>query len=137
MKKGTMGNKGFTLLELLMVVIIIGILASIALPQWNTFTERAEGSEAVGILQAARAAQEMNKLETGNYIVTGRSVSSYYTLPADPGTKFWKYSDLSGTAATNWKCTATHTKTNTNTIIINVTNGAVNWEGTSTGKPNV
>jgi prepilin-type N-terminal cleavage/methylation domain-containing protein len=50
-------KKGFTLLELLTVVIIISILTSIALPQFFKAAERARASEAVGILGSLRAAQ--------------------------------------------------------------------------------
>ena len=39
-------NFGFTLLELLIVVVIVGILASFALPQFSRFTRRARTSEA-------------------------------------------------------------------------------------------
>lgn len=49
---------GFTLLELLMVVIIIAILASIALPQYLRVAERSRASEALGILAAIRSSQK-------------------------------------------------------------------------------
>ena len=48
---------GFTLLELLMVVIIIAILASIALPQYIKATEKARAAEALNALSAIRSAQ--------------------------------------------------------------------------------
>ena len=48
---------GFTLLELLMVVIIIAILASIALPQYLKATERSHGAEALTVLASIRSAQ--------------------------------------------------------------------------------
>lgn len=51
-------RKGFTLLEVLIVVIIIGILAAIALPQYMSTIEKARSAEAVAQLGSFRAAME-------------------------------------------------------------------------------
>jgi len=50
-------KKAFTLLELIIVVIIIGILASIAIPKFLTVTEKTKTAEALNILGAIRNAQ--------------------------------------------------------------------------------
>lgn len=47
-------QKGFTLIELMIVVAIIGILAAIAIPQYQNYIARAQASESVSLLGAAK-----------------------------------------------------------------------------------
>ena len=62
-----MKTKGFTLIEILMVVVIIGVLASLVLPRYFGQTERAVVGEAVAHLSAIRQAEEAFRLENGSY----------------------------------------------------------------------
>lgn len=57
MDKRQMRASGFTLLELLMVVIIIGILVSIALPQYLRVAERARSTEATQLMASIRGSE--------------------------------------------------------------------------------
>ena len=55
--------KGFTLLELLTVVLIIGILVSVAVPQYRVATEKAKVMSILPIMRQIRVAQEAYSLE--------------------------------------------------------------------------
>ena len=63
------GKRGFTLIEVLIVVIILGILATIAIPQFTSMVKRARLAEAWTGLGAVRTAQAIYKMEAsdGNY----------------------------------------------------------------------
>jgi type IV pilus assembly protein PilA len=67
MKKMLKNKKGFTLIELMIVVAIIGILAAIAIPNFMTYQCKAKQSEAKSILGALRTAQEAYYAEHSIY----------------------------------------------------------------------
>jgi prepilin-type N-terminal cleavage/methylation domain-containing protein len=60
-------KKGFTLLELIVVIIIIGILGSIGFTQYARVVEKGRVAEAKVVLGQVRGSQESYKLEMGVY----------------------------------------------------------------------
>ena len=58
-------NAAFTLIELLVVVLIIGILAAVAVPQYNKAVEKSRISEAKTLLKSIVDAEEVYVMDTG------------------------------------------------------------------------
>lgn len=72
----------FTILELLVVVVIVGILASMALPNFGKAVEKAKVRDAQGTLNMIYQAERMYKLDQGTYGTLDNLITNQYL--ADP-----------------------------------------------------
>jgi prepilin-type N-terminal cleavage/methylation domain-containing protein len=62
-----MNKKGFTLLEVIVVTLIVGILAAVGIPAYKKGIETNQAVNAVSLLQAAGTANRMYYLKHGSY----------------------------------------------------------------------
>lgn len=62
-----LSERGFTLIELLIVVAIIGILAAIAIPQFNVYRMRAFNAAATSDIRSLKVVLESVYVDTLNY----------------------------------------------------------------------
>ena len=71
-------QKGFTLIELMIVVAIIGILAAIAIPQFASYRKRAQDSQAKSALKNLATAQEAFYADNQRYASLPDSLTGDY-----------------------------------------------------------
>jgi type IV pilus assembly protein PilE len=85
-------QRGFTLVELMIVILVIAIIASIAIPTYRSFILRAQRTDATAALLRARSAQEKFFLQNRRYmtdadlIAAGLNMSEhgFYTVASAP-----------------------------------------------------
>jgi type IV pilus assembly protein PilE len=100
-------SKGITLVELLIVILIVGILAGVAVPVYTNYMVRARRSDAKTVLEQVRAAQEMWRAERGSYAINdgnGTAVAKLVNtmgVPVTPvGDYGWDFTVRTATAFT-------------------------------------
>ena len=76
------GNKAFTLIELLVVVLVIGILAAVALPQYNRAVKKAKGAEVLEAANVLDKALSSYYLTHGNYKGSSSTANNFLPGPS-------------------------------------------------------
>lgn len=74
-------RRGFTLVELAVVVVIIGVLAAFAVPRFLSSVERSKAAEAFNFLSSVQAAQERFHARQGTYAAVLTDLDIKMTTP--------------------------------------------------------
>ncbi len=78
-----MKRRGFTLIELIVVVIVIGILATVAVPQYLSATERAKSAKARHALGLVSQAEKLYRADISTYVTAaGATINAQGTAAA-------------------------------------------------------
>jgi prepilin-type N-terminal cleavage/methylation domain-containing protein len=88
-------RKGFTLIELMIVVVIIGILAAIAIPKFNSVSQNAKQAEAGPVLKQICSLQGTFFQEMGAYAANVAALTGF----DNPNAKYFTFETTGGAAS--------------------------------------
>lgn len=127
-------SKGFTLIELMIVIAILGILAAIAIPSYQDSVRRAKRADAQGALMGLANAMERHFTANNTFLGAGSPDTGAPTIfstqvPVDGGTAYYNLT-ISAATASSYTLTATATGSQAGDGNFTLSNtGAKTWNG--------
>jgi len=83
-------QRGFTLIEIMIVVVIIGLLAAVILPQLMGNVDQARVAKTKQDIQAIETALTMYRLDNSKYPTTDQGLRALVQQPTDPSIRHWR-----------------------------------------------
>ena len=105
-----MNRQGFTLVELVIVIIIVGILSIVAVPIYRSYTLKAIGTEGKALMGAIASAQQIHYTEYGNFqALTKTTTDKKFGVDAKANKFFREFTIVTsgaGEGSYTWSATA-------------------------------
>jgi len=104
--KRLLKSKGFTLVELMVVIVIVGILAAVAIPKFLDASNKAKASEFPTTLSAIYTGQGAYQAQTGTYASSFQNMNDSAGVLVTSTSKWFGY-DLGTPTSSTFTATAT------------------------------
>lgn len=123
---------GLTLMELLIIIIVLGVLVSLALPTYRNMVAKARADQAVTYLQVIRTGEKIYYANNGDYVSLPNAASIKSFLGAEVTEEAYTFSVVADTINDVFTAIATNKSNPTHWIAINQDG---EWAGTDPFTP--
>ncbi len=107
----SLAQRGFTLIEVMIVVVIVAILAAVAVPAYTDYLRRGQDAEAPAIMATQAIKMEQYYQDNRNY---GTGSTCGVTMPASPAVRYFGYGCEVTNSGQDFTITATGASGQTN-----------------------